>query len=583
MGILSRRRHYADPRRALTEAGLHRLFLRYYKSLEKFMNGWAYADIWEEIAKAVPERTALIQGERVIRWGEFDTRANAVATFLLASGLGHQSKMAAYLYNAPEYLEAYYAAFKVGLVPVNTNYRYGDEELSYLFDNADAEAVVFHSAFAPMVDSIRARLPKVKAWLAVPQAGHPIPDWAHDYESIAAAGAARAVAPWGRSGDDLLFMYTGGTTGMPKGVMWRQDDLFKVLGGGGNLIENLPPLTSPAEAGDRALAAERGEMPGPRLMMAAAPLMHATAQFTALSVLTGGGAVAVLPSQRFNAEELWGEIERLRATSVSIVGQAFAAPMLEALEAHPGRWDLSSLRRIGSSGTVWNHENKQGLLRRLPAECVLFDSLGSSEAVGIGGSQSSAGAAAETARFMVGPNTAAFTEDGRRIEPGSGERGLLALAGFLPTGYYKDPEKSARTFREFEGRRWSVPGDFATVEADGAIKLLGRGSQVINTGGEKVFPEEVEEALKRHAAVRDAVVVGVPDARFGERICAIVDLKPQTAAPSLAELAAHVRLHLADYKAPRELVVAPVRRAPNGKVDYKAAKALALEALKAPA
>ncbi len=547
------------------------------------MTGWAYADIWEEIAAAVPDRTALIQGERVVRWGEFDARANAIAAFLLQAGLGRQSKMAAFLYNAPEYLESYYAAFKAGLVPVNTNYRYGDQELTYLFDNADAEAVVFHASFAPLVDQIRGRLPQVKAWLAVPQPGHPAPDWASDYERIASAGAPRTIAPWGRSGDDLLFMYTGGTTGMPKGVMWRQEDLFKVLGGGGNLIEALSPLETPAEAGQRALAAERGEMPGPRLMMAAAPLMHATAQFTALSVLTGGGAVAVLPSQRFNAAELWSEVERLGVTSISIVGQAFAAPMLDALEAQPGHWDLSSLRRIGSSGTVWSHENKQGLLKHLPADCVLFDSLGSSEAVGVGGSQSSAGAAAETARFVVGPNTAAFTEDGRRIEPGSGERGLLALAGFLPMGYYKDPEKSARTFREFEGRRWSVPGDFATVEADGTLKLLGRGSQVINTGGEKVFPEEVEEALKRHGAVRDAVVVGVPDARFGERICAIVDLQPGAPAPSLADLAAHVRLHLADYKAPRELVLAPAARSPNGKVDYKAAKALALEALKLPA
>ena len=547
------------------------------------MSGWAYADIWEEIASAVPHRPALIQGDRVVQWGELDARANAIATFLLSAGLGHQSKMAAYLYNAPEYLESYYAAFKAGLVPVNTNYRYGEQELAYLFDNADAEAVVFHASFAPVVDKIRGRLPKVKAWLAIPQPGHSAPDWATDYEAVASAGAARAIAPWGRSGDDLLFMYTGGTTGMPKGVMWRQEDLFKVLGGGGNIIENLPPLETPAEAGQRALAAERGEMAGPRLMLAAAPLMHATAQFTALSVLTGGGSVAVLPSQRFSAPELWSEVDRLGATSISIVGQAFAAPMLDALEAEPGRWSLASLRRIGSSGTVWSHENKQGLLKHLPADCVLFDSLGSSEAVGVGGSQSTAGAEAETARFLVGPNTAAFTEDGRRIEPGSGERGLLALAGFLPMGYYKDPEKSARTFREFEGRRWSVPGDFATVEADGTLKLLGRGSQVINTGGEKVFPEEVEEALKRHPEVRDAVVVGVPDPRFGERICAIVDLKPDAPAPSLAELAAHVRLHLADYKAPRELVLAPAARSPNGKVDYKAAKALALEALKLPA
>jgi fatty-acyl-CoA synthase len=219
-------------------------------------------------------------------------------------------------------------------------------------------------------------------------------------------------------------------------------------------------------------------------------------------------------------------------------------------------------------------------LRRYIPGTILFDSLGSSEAVGLGASMSAAGQTAETARFMVGPNSAVFTDDGRRVEPGSGERGLVATAGFVPVGYYKDPEKSAKTFRIYEGRRWSVPGDYATVEVDGAMTLLGRGSQVINTGGEKVFPEEVEEALKRHPFVRDAVVVGVPDARFGERVCAVVELEPAAEGVTLEVLALHVRAQLADYKAPRALVLAPVSRAPNGKVDYKASKALAIEALK---
>ncbi len=225
-------------------------------------------------------------------------------------------------------------------------------------------------------------------------------------------------------------------------------------------------------------------------------------------------------------------------------------------------------------------ENKQGLLRHLPG-CAIFDSLGSSEAVGLGASSSAAGATAETAKFMVGPNSAVFTEDGRRVEPGSGERGLVCVSGFLPVGYYKDPEKSARTFREFEGRRWSVPGDFATVEADGSLKLLGRGSQVINTGGEKVFPEEVEEAIKTFPGVRDAAVVGVPDARFGERICAVVEIDGPS--PTLQAISEHVRQHLAAYKAPRELVIGPVLRAANGKLDYKSVRAQALEALGMPA
>jgi acyl-CoA synthetase (AMP-forming)/AMP-acid ligase II len=535
------------------------------------VTAWNYADIWESIAAAVPGRPAQIQGERVLTWSQFDRRADALAAALLDAGLDRQAKVAAYLYNAPEYLETYYAAFKAGLAPVNTNYRYVADELIYLFDNADAEAVVFHAAFAPTVEQIRSRLPKVKAWICVAQAGHASPEFAAGYEDLVGRDVRRVTAPWGRSGDDLLILYTGGTTGMPKGVMWRQDDLFNVLGAGGNLLLDIPPLESAAEAATRAEATQ------PVLNIAAAPLMHGTAQFTALMSLTNGGTVACLPSIHFNAIEFWNEAERLRAGSAAIVGMAFAQPLLEALGAHPGRWDLSSLQRLGSSGTVWSMENKQGLLRHLP-QLGIFDSLGSSEAVGLGASSSAAGAEAETAKFMLGLNTAVFTEDRRRVEPGSGERGLIAVSGFLPVGYYKDPEKTARTFWEMEGQRWSVPGDFATVEADGSLKLLGRGSQVINTGGEKVFPEEVEEAIKRCPAVRDAAVVGVPDPRFGERICAVVEAAPG-ATPTLEEISEHVRAHLAGYKVPREMVLSPVHRAANGKLDYNALRSLALSAL----
>jgi len=535
------------------------------------VTAWNYAAIWESIAAAVPDRPAQVQGERVLSWFNFDRRADALARALLDAGLGRQAKVAAYLYNAPEYLETYYAAFKAGLVPVNTNYRYVADELIYLFDNADAEAVVFHAAFAPTVEQIRSQLPMVKTWICVAQAGHGSPDFAIDYEDLVGRDVGRVTAPWGRSGDDLLILYTGGTTGMPKGVMWRQDDLFNVLGAGGNLLLDIPPLESAAEAATRATATQ------PALNIAAAPLMHGTAQFTALMSLTNGGAVACLPSTHFNAIEFWNEAERLKAGSAAIVGMAFAQPLLEALDAHPGRWDLSNLLRLGSSGTVWSMENKQGLLRHLP-QMAIFDSLGSSEAVGLGASSSAAGAEAETANFMLGLNTAVFTEDRRRVEPGSGERGLIAVSGFLPVGYYKDPEKTARTFWEMEGRRWSVPGDFATVEADGSLKLLGRGSQVINTGGEKVFPEEVEEAIKRCPAVRDAAVVGVPDPRFGERICAVVEAAPG-ASPTLEEISEHVRAHLAGYKVPREMVLSPVHRAANGKLDYKSLRSLALAAL----
>jgi fatty-acyl-CoA synthase len=310
--------------------------------------------------------------------------------------------------------------------------------------------------------------------------------------------------------------------------------------------------------------------------------MHGTGQFSSFISLNLGGAVATLPSRRFNPIELWSEAERLKADGIVLVGLAFSTPMLEALEANPGRWDLTNVKMMSSSGSMWSQENKRGLLGHC-ANAMIFDSFGSSEAVGLGASASAPGAEAQTAAFVIGPNCAVFTEDGRRVEPGSGERGLVAVTGFLPVGYYKDAEKTAKTFKTLEDGRWSVPGDWAEVNADGTLKLLGRGSVCINTGGEKVFPEEVEEALKTHPGVRDAVVVGLPDPRFGERICAVVETDG-AAQPTLAELSEHVRATLAGYKAPRELVVvASIGRAPNGKVDYKAIKDRAVAALNMPA
>lgn len=539
------------------------------------MSSWTFADVWEAIAAIQPERPAHIQGDRVITWGEFDARADALAAHFMAKGLGRQGKVAAFLYNGPEYIESYYAAFKGGFAPVNTNYRYGPEELFYLFDNADAEAVVFHSGFCEVLEKIRGRLASVKAWVAVAEPGHPIPDWAEDYDAIVAkTPKTRPVkAPWGRSGEDLLLLYTGGTTGMPKGVMWAQDDLFNVIGAGGNASMGIPPATSLEELVARIQSPEKQ-----LLFLIACPLMHGTGQFSNLICFNQGGAAATLPSRKFNAMELWDETDRLSADAIVIVGLAFSTPMLEALEANPGRWDLSSVRTMSSSGSMWSQENKQGLLSHAK-NAMIFDSFGSSEAVGLGVSASTAGAEAKTAAFMPGPNCVVFTEDGRRVQHGTGERGMVAVSGLLPRGYYKDAEKTAKTFKTFEGIRWSVPGDWAEVNADGTLKLLGRGSVCINTGGEKVFPEEVEEALKTHPVVRDAVVVGLPDARFGERICAVVETDG-TAQPTLAELSEHVRTTLAGYKAPRELVlVDSIGRAPNGKVDYKGVKDRAVAAL----
>ncbi len=535
------------------------------------MTNWNFGDVYEAVAARVPDRPCQIQGDRVVTWREFDRRSNALVADMVGAGLTHQSKVAAYLYNGPEYLEVYVAAFKGGFAPVNTNYRYGPEEIVYLFDNADAEAVVFHATFAELLDGVRGRLTKVRRWYCVADGLAPVPDWAVDYETIVAPGAAKVETPWARSPDDFLLLYTGGTTGLPKGVMWRQDDLFNVLGAGGNALLGAPAATSVEELVSRIDPAAAG-----LVMVPACPLMHGTGQFSALIAMNIGGAVVSLPSRRFSADELWREVARTKANSIVIVGQAFAAPMLAWLDEHPNELDLTSVILISSSGVMWSEENKAGLLRHLP-QVILFDSLGSSEAVGLGGSMSVSGAAQETAKFALGDKVAVFTDDGRRVRPGDAEPGLLAITGYIPMGYYKDEVKTAQTFRTFEGTRWSVPGDWAEVRDDGSLHLLGRGSVCINTGGEKVFPEEVEEVLKTYRGVVDAVCVGVPDERFGEVITAVVE---PAAGVSIEHgpLADHVKAALAAYKAPRHLVlVETIGRAPNGKVDYKRLKALATE------
>jgi fatty-acyl-CoA synthase len=363
-------------------------------------------------------------------------------------------------------------------------------------------------------------------------------------------------------------LYTGGTTGMPKGVMWRQDDLFRALGAPYNprLTED-PVDYSVVEAG----IAENGIVGLP-----ACPLMHGTGMFTQLILLTAGGSTVVMESRTLDVVEILDAIEREKVNQLVIVGDAFAKPILRELDANPGRWDLSSLFMIASSGVMFSEESKQGLLRHAP-QMMIVDAFSSSEALGMGQSVSTAGGAAQTAKFMVGERTKVITEDGRQVEPGSGELGKVAVGGFQPIGYYKDTEKTAATFITFEGKRYSCPGDWATVEADGSLTLLGRGSVCINTGGEKVFPEEVEEVLKTHPGVRDAVAVGVPDEKFGEAITAVVESAPGTTVDA-GDLIAHVKSKLASYKAPkRVLSVETIGRAPNGKVDYKRLKALAAD------
>ncbi len=486
--------------------------------------------------------------------------------------------MAAYLYNGPEYLEVYVAAFKAGLAPVNTNYRYGPDEIVYLFDNADAEAVVFHASFTDLLEKVRDQLPKVRRWYVVADDAGDGPEWAVPYEAVVAGGADRVVAPWGRSGDDLLLLYTGGTTGMPKGVMWRQDDLFNVLGAGGNPILGVPPAADVAEVISRIDPA----VPG-MVLLSACPLMHGTGQFTALNAMAVGGAVVTLPSRHFRAAELWAEVERLKVNTVVIVGQAFAGPMLDELDAHPDSYDLSSVFLVVSSGVMWSQENKDGLLRHLPRcrPVRLVRLVGGRRPRRLGERRRARRRRRRSSSSASGWRCSPTTGAGSSRAPPS--RAWWPSSGFIPVGYYKDEAKTASTFRTFEDRRWSVPGDWAEVNPDGTLKLLGRGSVCINTGGEKVFPEEVEEVLKTHPAVRDAVAVGLPDERFGEVITAVVEPAEASDAVTLETLAAYVKERLAAYKAPRHVVVVDtIGRAPNGKVDYKRLKALAAERVARP-
>jgi fatty-acyl-CoA synthase len=531
---------------------------------------WIFADVWETVADALPDAPALTHGERTLLWSELDRRADHVAGWLLGSGVTHQDKVALYLYNGSEYLEATFACLKLGLVPINTNYRYADDELVYLWQNADTVAVIFHGTFVERIERIRTRVPEIRSWLWVDDGTAPCPGWAVPYEDAAsttgppASGPPdRVRAPWSRSPDDIYMLYTGGTTGMPKGVMWRQDDLFARLNGGG--FRRYPEDGGPDDVRAELERSGRG-----MTLLPACPLMHGTGGFTALECLSEGGRVVTLPSRHFDPVELLDTVMREQVNALVIVGDVFAKPILASLDAHPGRWDLTSLVGIISSGVMWSEETKQGLLGHYPG-MLLVDAFSSSEALGMGTSVSSGKSSARTARFSLGPEVRVIDADGQDIEPGSGTSGVLALGGRIPLGYYKDEAKSAATFRVIDGVRYSVPGDYAEVSADGSIHLLGRGSVVINTGGEKVYPEEVEEAIKTIDGVADAVVVGIPDERFGEEIVAVVEPSVGADLDLLAPdlVIEHVRGRLAGYKAPRRVhLVSTIGRSPAGKVDY---------------
>jgi len=530
---------------------------------------WNYGDILDAVETVVPgERPALIHGDRLIDWRSFSRRTNNLAAALLAHGALPGEKIAFYMRNCPEYSESIAAGFKARLTHVNVNYRYVDNELTYLLDNADATVVIYAAEFAPRVASIRGSLPKVRLWIEVADGEPGAPD-ALSYDTLVETGTGAPLA-LARAPDDMLFLYTGGTTGMPKGVMWRHDDLWGVTGAGGN-----PRLGVPL-APDLATYIERVRNDPAPVNLPLPPLMHGTGLLSAVGAISRGGTCVTLPGRSFHPVEALEAIGRHRATAVTIVGDAFASPIVNALDAEPARFDVTSVQFITSSGVMWTRSVKAGLLRHNPA-LLLVDGFSSSEAIGLGSSIMTRDQEIEVAKFTLGPTCKVFTEDHREVVPGSGESGMVAVSGFLPVGYYKDEAKSARTFPVIDGVRYSIPGDWVQVETDGSLTLLGRGSNCINTAGEKVYPEEVEEALKHHPAVFDALVVGLPDERWGQSITAVVQLNAGATLDEAA-LKAFARERLAAYKVPKRILVrADLERAPNGKANYQLIREYALQ------
>jgi len=517
------------------------------------------ADLFEAVVDADPGREVLVVGERRLTYRDLDERANRLAHVLQAHGIGPGDKVGLQLANGSEYLEGMLAAFKLRAMPVNINYRYVERELRYLFEDSGITALVVHRAFAPRAAAALTDPLKLVLDVDDESGSDPVPG-STPYEQALAAASPDRPGVEGRSSDDLYLIYTGGTTGMPKGVVWRHEDIFKAAMGGGDVVQSGDYVAGPSELAAR--LPENGIT-----ALAAPPLMHAAAHWLAFHQLFTGGKVVLMPLGRFDPGEVWATIAREGVFNIVAVGDAMVKPLLDALEKDA---DIStdSLWVIASSGAALSQHNKDRLATLLPGRMVV-DSLGSSE-TGVLGPK-------EGGTFRLNAHTAVLDSDGVPVEPGSGRTGKVARRGHVPLRYHNDPEKSAATFVEVDGVRWALTGDEATAEADGTVKVLGRGSQCINTGGEKVYPEEVEGPLKAHPAVEDALVVGVPDERWGERVAAVVQLVPGGSL-TLEALQQHLREHVAGYKVPRDLVVVDkVVRSPAGKADYRWAKQAAVE------
>ncbi|WP_055523779.1 acyl-CoA synthetase [Streptomyces graminilatus] len=529
------------------------------------------ADLFESVVDAVPDRAALVYldhpgtgAERRLTYAELDAAANRIAHHLVDSGIRPGEHLGLHLYNGVEYLQTVLGCLKARIVPVNVNYRYVEEELVYLYRDADLAALVFDAEFT---DRVAAARPRATALRHLIRVGEPAPGSteldAVPFTEAEVAGSAERGFP-ARSGDDQFIIYTGGTTGMPKGVMWRQEDLFfSGLGGGAPTGE---PVKSPQELAERVAAGGEGItfFPTP-------PLMHGTSTLTAFIGFNFGQRVVI--HRKFTPEDVLRTIEREKVTSVSLVGDAMLRPLIDALNGPMKDTDCSALFSVSSSGAIMS-DTVRAEFQALVPNVMLLNNFGSSESGFNGTATEDSG---PERGFRIRVNSRTQVVDPATHEPvAPGEVGRIAQCGHVPLGYYNDPRKTAETFFEKDGERWALLGDMATVDEEGVVTVLGRGSQCINTGGEKVYPEEVEQALKSHPDVYDVLVAGVPDARWGNHVAAVVELRKGAPRPSLEDVQSHCRTRLAGYKIPRQLVIAEtIQRSPSGKADYRWAQQVA--------
>jgi len=525
------------------------------------------ADLFESVVDVVADQPAIVSDNRRLTYAELDGRANRLAHHLLGAGVMPGDRIGLQLVNGTEYLEGMLACFKIRAVPVNVNYRYVTAELRHLYQDAGLVGLVFHSRFAQAVSDAQAAMPERRTFLEVgDDSGES--GLGDDYEG-ALASASDSGAFASRSAHDLYCVYTGGTTGMPKGVLWHHEDIFFAAMGGGDALQLGNVIGSPDELVARVLRPGLTALPCP-------PFMHASAQWLAFTILFSGGKLVTLPGGRFDPAAAWRLVGTEAVNILVVVGDAMARPLLDELDAHPDRYDTSSLVALGSGGAVLSPSTKRRLAETLPGPLVV-DAFGSSETGQLGGrapDDDPFGAP----RLRVDELTDVLDDELQSVVPGSGAVGRLARSGHIPIGYLADVDKTAATFVQAGGKRWALPGDMAMVDADGAIVVLGRGTLCINTGGEKVFPDEVEAVLKSCDDIEDVVVVGVPDEHYGERVVAVV--QPRTGCRADGDaLRALCQGRLAGYKVPRQVVVTDaIVRSPAGKADYRWAKAFALTA-----